>query len=126
MDNYIRPELFRVIELLEAWAGDQLPPPDKWTGICINLALVPELSMSGMTDWGALVAEAAKTWPEGSGDPRFPVPHPNLLPETAYTALGEVSKWTGEYGAARRRLCQHVADWIRANPAEALRILHWR
>ena len=126
MTDYIRPELLRVIELLESWAGDQLPPPDKWSGICVNLALVPEISMSGMTDWEALVAEAAKTWPEWSGDPRYPVPHPDLPPESAYTAKWEVEKWDGEYGAARRRLCQHVADWVRANPARAEQILCWR
>ena len=126
MTDYIRPGLLRVSELLESWAGDQLPPPDKWSGICVNLALVPEISMSGMTDWGALVSEAAKTWPEWSGDPRYPVPHPDLLPESAYTAKWEVEKWSGEYGAARRRLCQHVADWIRENPTRADQILCWR
>ena len=124
MTDYIRPELFRVIELLESWAEDQLPPLDKWSGICTNLALIPKLPMS---NWEALVSEAAKTWPEWSGDPRYPVPHPNLLPETAYTAELEVPKWTGEYGAARRRLCQHVADWIRAHPKQASHILlGWR
>ena len=126
MTDYIRPELLRVIELLESWAGDQLLPPDKWSGICVNLALVPEISMSGMTDWGALVSEAAKTWPEWSGDPRYPVPHPDLPPESAYTAKWEVDKWTGEYGGSRRRLCQHVADWIRENPARAEQSLGWR
>ena len=123
MTDYIRPELFRVIELLESWAEDQLPPPDKWFGICVNLALVPGLSVA---DWEALVAEAAKTWPEFSGDPRFPVPHPDLLPESAYTAKWEVEKWDGEYGESRRRLCQHVADWIRKNPLRAEQIATWR
>ena len=122
MTDYNRPELLRVIELLESWAGDQLPPPNKLSGICVNLALAQKLPMA---DWGALVAEAAKTWPEWSGDPLYPVAHPNLLPETAYTALGEVPKWAGEYGAARRRLCQHVANWIRENPARAEQILSW-
>ena len=116
MTDHIRPELFRVIELLESWAGDQLPPPDKWSGICINLILIPKLHMPG---WGALVAEAAKTWPENSGNPRYPVPHPDLLPESAYTAKWEVEKWDGEYGESRRRLCQHVADWVRENRLRA-------
>ena len=122
MTDYIRPELLRVIDILEAWAEDQLPPPYKYTGICGNLALIPGLYMA---DWEALVAEAAKTWSEYSGHPRYPVAHPDLLPESAYTAKWEVGKWTGEYGAARRRLCQHVADWIRENPARAEQILCW-
>lgn len=123
MTDYIRPELLRVIELLESWAEDQLPPRDKWSGICINLALVPELPISGLA---SLVAEAAKTWPEWSGHSRFPVPHPGLLPEAAYTAIWEVEKWSGEYGESRRRLCQHVADWIRKNPLRAEQIASWR
>ena len=125
MTDYIRPELLRVIELLESWAEDQPPPPDKWSVICVNLALVPEISMSGMTDWEALVSEAAKTWPEWSGDPRYPVPHPDLLPESAYTAKWEVEKWDGEYGESRRRLCQHVADWIRGNRLRAEQLASW-
>ena len=122
MDDCIRPELFRVIELLEAWAEDQLPPPDKWSGICVNLELIPGLYASG---WEVLVAEAAKTWSEWSDHTRYPVPHPNLLPESAYTAKWEVEKWSGEYGESRRRLCQHVADWIRENLFRAEQILHW-
>ena len=122
MTDYIRPELLRVIELLESWAEAQLQPPDKWPGICVNLALVPELFLA---DWEALVAEAAKTWPEWSGDPRYPVPHPDLLPEAAYTAKWEVPRWSGEYGESRRRLCQHVADWIRKNPLRAEQIASW-
>lgn len=117
MTDYIRPELLRVIDILESWAEDQLSPIDKWSGICVNLARPPELSMS---DWEALVSEAVKTWPEYSGHPSYPAPHPDLRPEAAYTAKWEVDKWSGEYGAARRRLCQHVADWIRENPEKAL------
>lgn len=121
MADYIRPELLRVIDTLESWAEDQLPPIDK-SGICINLALLPELPIG---DWEALVSEAAKTWPEYSGDQFYPVPHPNLLPEVAYTAKWEVEKWSGGYGESRRRLCQHTADWIRENPTRAEQILSW-
>ena len=117
MTDRIQLGLLRVIELLESWAEAQLQPPDKWSGICVNLARLPELFPA---DWEALVAEAAKTWPEWSGDPRYPVPHPDLLPEAAYTAKWEVPKWSGEYGESRRRLCQHVADWLEANKSKVL------
>lgn len=122
MTDYIRPELLRAIDILEAWAEDQIPPIDKFSGICVNLARLPELPFG---DWEALIAEAAKTWPEYSGNPCYPVPHPDLLPETAYTAKWEVEKWSGEYGESRRRLCQHVAEWIRKNPLRAEQILYW-
>ena len=122
MTDYIRPELLRVIDILESWAEDQIPPIDKFSGICLNLAQLPGFCLS---DWEALVSEAAKTWPEYSGHPRYPVPHPDLLPESAYTAKWEVEKWSGEYGESRRRLCQHVADWIRKNPLRAEQLATW-
>lgn len=122
MADYIRPELLRVIDILESWAEDQIPPIDKFSGICINLALLPDLYMVGVE---ALVSEAATTWPEYSGDQFYPVPHPDLRPETAYTAQWEAEKWSGEYGESRRRLCQHIADWIRENPTRAGQILSW-
>lgn len=123
MTDYIRPELLRAIDTLESWAGDQIPPIIESSGICSNLARL--LGLSSM-ECGALVSVAAQTWPEFSGDKFYPVAHPGLFPETAYTAKLDVPKWTGEYGAARRRLCQHIANWIRVNPTEASRILWGR
>ena len=120
-EQHIPAELEKVIDLLESLADDQTLPADDFHGICYNLYL-----HGGTARWDGLVAKAAESWPEFSGGKHYPVPHPDLLPESAYTAKWEVPKWTGEYGAARRRLCQHVADWIRAHPTEALRILHWR
>ena len=113
--------LEEVIDLLESWADGQILPASDYYGICYNLFLhdVP-------INWEGLVAKAAESWPEFSGNPRYPVPHPDLLPESAYTAKWEVPKWAGEYGAARRRLCQHVANWIRAHHREASRILWGR
>jgi len=71
-----------------------------------------------------LVARAAQSWPEFSGDVHYPVPHEHVSPESAYTALLAVTKWGDDaYGQARRRLCQHVADWVRANPEAAAEFL---
>ena len=120
-EQHIPTELEKVIDLLESWADGQTLPMNDFYGICYNLFL-----HDVTTQWEGLVAKAAESWPEFSGNPRYPVAHPDLLPESAYTAEWEVPKWTGEYGAARRRLCQHVADWIRAHPREALRILWGR
>ena len=119
-EQYLPTELEKVIDLLESWADGQILPASDFHGICYNLFL-----HDSRVVWGDLVAKAAESWPEFSGDPRYPVAHPDLLPESAYTAKWEVPKWAGEYGAARRRLCQHVANWIRAHPREDSRILHW-
>ena len=121
MTDYIRPELFRVIKLLESWAEGQLNPPEPFYGICTNLAYSCKLLAAG--DAG-LVAAAAKSWPEFSGDAEYPVPHEHVSPESAYTETFDVPKWDNDaYGQARRRLCQHIADWIRANPEAAAEFL---
>ena len=120
-EQYIPTELGKVVDLLESWADGQILPMNDLYGICYNL------SRRDVTiRWEGLVAIAAESWPEFSGSHSYPVPHSDLLPESAYTAKWEVEKWDGEYGESRRRLCQHVADWIRENPARAEQILCWR
>ena len=110
-----------IAEILESWAEGQLNPPDTYYGICANLAYDFKLLAAG---YDGLVAVAAKSWPEFSGDAEYPVPHEHVSPESAYTAKYDIPKWGDDaYGQARRRLCQHVADWIRANPETAAEFL---
>lgn len=121
MTDYIRPELLRVIDILESWAEGQLIPPIPYEGICYNLRqqfpAYPSIIVK-------LVSSAAQSWPEFSGDMTYPVPHERVSPESAYTAQFEIPKWGDDaYGQARRRLCQHVADWIRANSEDVAEFL---
>ena len=114
----INEKLERVAEILESWAEGQLLPPEQDFGIGGNLMRIPG---SPLTDGEELVARAAQSWSEFSGGVGYPVPHEHVSPESAYTAVLVVHKWGDDaYGQARRRLCQHVADWIRENPEEAL------
>ena len=107
-----------IAEILESWAEGQLIPPSPYVGICYNIR--PQLPAYPSTI-GKLVPKAAQSWPEFSGDVFYPVPHEHVSPESAYTAQFDVPKWGDDaYGQARRRLCQHVADWIRENPEKAL------
>jgi len=108
-----------IVDTLEAWADDQIPPRDKYAGICWNLGLLP----CGVRDAQGLVMEAAFSWPESSGSLGYPVPHPEMPPLIAYNSPLTESLWVGEYGAARRRLCQHIANWCRANPGMAMYFL---
>lgn len=106
-----------IAEILESWAEGQLLPPAPYEGICYNLKLQFPAYPSTIVK---LVSKAAQSWPEFSGDTRYPVPHEYLWPESAYTAWHDVPKWRDDaYGQARGRLCQHVADWIRANSEAA-------
>ena len=110
-----------IAEILESWAEGQLLPPVQDFGICANLRWIPGRPLTGEEE---LVARAAQSWPEFSGNVRYPVPHEHVLPESAYTAKYDVPKWGDDaYGQARRRLCQHVANWIRANPETAAEFL---
>ena len=113
--------LKRAVEILESWAEGQLTPPRQYAGICLNLAqwlYLPDRAS------GELVARAAKSWAEFSGNVRYPVPHKHVSPESAYSAWFDIPKWGDDaYGQARRRLCQHVADWIRANSEAAAEFL---
>ena len=108
-----------VVDTLEAWAEGQILPRDKSAGICWNLALLPW----GIWDAQLLVTEAALSWPERSGSLAYPVPHPEMPALIAYDSPLTKDKWIGEYGAARRRLCRHIANWCRANPARAMYFL---
>ena len=110
--------LKRAVEILESWAEGQLTP--LYGGICGNLRGQFPYSSDVME----LVYTAAQSWPEFSGNVRYPVPHEHVSPESAYTAKFDVPKWGDDaYGQARRRLCQHVADWIRANAETAAEFL---
>ena len=112
--------LERAVEILESWAEGQLLPPLPYSGICGNLTL--QFQYCG--DIIELVSNAAQSWTEFSGNVLYPVPHEHVSPESAYTAKYDVPKWGDDaYGQARRRLCQHVADWIRANPEAAAELL---
>ena len=115
-------ELQYVVDTLEAWAEDRLLPRDTLVGICWNLAQLP-WDIRDIRNAQELVAEAALSWPESSGSLEYPVPHPEMPARIAYDSPSVEGLWVGEYGAARRRLCQHIANWCRANPARAMYFL---
>ena len=114
-------KLESIAEIPESWAEGQLIPPSPCEGICYNLRLQFPAYPS---DIMGLVPSAVPSWTEFSGNVRYPVPHEHVSPESAYSAWFDIPKWGDDaYGQARRRLCQHVADWIRANSEAAAEFL---
>lgn len=85
--------------------ADGADPERKDRGICHVMQL----------EFGAkcrlYVAETTVFWPEYSGNKTYPVPHEYLGEIVAFENLDDL--WSGEYGAARRRLCGFLASEIR-------------
>lgn len=104
-----------VRDALRAWADGEVPSSTV-TGICYNLKqLVDELD-GGIPpyDLSAVLSEAWAEWDLYSGDPDYPVPGVGgTSAEVMYDRVE--SMWDGEYGAMRRDLCRHTADWLEAN-----------
>lgn len=78
-------------------------------GICDNIA--NEFGYDSLD----LIKKKFRDWPEFSGVFNYPVPAPKHAPFTAFDAfeLMDLDLWSGEYGAARRRLCGFLAQEIR-------------
>lgn len=104
-------EAYRLVRFLRSLATPGKKPGAPGAGLCLNL-FGYLLSRKVCIDEKAFVRAAAESWPEYSGDPTFPVPHPSLSARYAYIRTRDM--WAGEYGDTRRRFCAHVADELRA------------
>lgn len=87
------------------------------TGLCdILYNLMPGIAplyADGSRHWEAKRAVFMQ-WPEFSGNPDYPVSHPDYPgdPYRGFESTGGKGFWTGEYGAARLRLLQFVIDYL--------------
>ena len=105
---------------------------DKGYGICGNMdqkvnnvrdMALPEyvIDNDGLTvyPWRTL-KHAFRTWPKFSGDVCWPINDPFGI-ETAYNVYDQLPKWTGEYGALRFELLDHVIDFLKKEIESATR-----
>lgn len=90
--------------------ADGAEPSNPDCGICIEIARFFDYVIDHSVDF---VCRTSESWPEFSGATGYPVPHPKLEPIDAYYYYLEGDRWSGEYGAARRRLCGFLAQKIR-------------
>ena len=98
---------------------------NKQWGICGNIDHQVTLAMDvkfpgyviaddeiNMDSW-RILRRAAYTWPKFSGDADYPIDDP-LGIESAYNVYAsDLPKWTGEYGALRFELLDHIIDFLK-------------
>ena len=70
--------------------------PKNPNGICFGLE----------TQLAAEFKALLQGWPDYSGDPEYPIPHPTLPARAAYITVEDL--WSGEYG--RKRL--QAIEWV--------------
>ena len=86
---------------------------NKGYGICTNLSnkVNSQVEESERYDSHQILKQAFYTWPKFSGDVNYPINDPyNKV--SAYRAY-DLPKWTGEYGALRFELLDHVIDFLK-------------
>lgn len=85
--------------------ADGAEPDSRAFGICHSLS-----GFMRFVDATVFVGRRAREWPEFSGLIGYPVRHKSGA-VTGYEINND--RWSGEYGAARRRLCGFLAQKIR-------------
>ena len=92
---------------------------DKGYGICTNLSNKvnsqieeSECYESARYESEQILKQAFYKWPKFSGDVQFPINDP-YNEVSAHKAYGYLPKWTGEYGALRFELLDHVIDCLK-------------
>ena len=102
------------IESLEAWATSGAPSPTQ--GICTNLDIAINCED---INWYFVVGCTAMSWPHYSGSLCYPVPpHGYSSPKEAFE---KEKLWEGAYGALRKNLCKHIANYLKERPNTPLR-----
>lgn len=73
-----------------------------------NLDGICSIIYSEKDETDLLFKHIASYWPEHSGQPNYPVPHPERSPRDAYMSANEDEMWSRDhpYGAARWRLIE--------------------
>lgn len=110
MNNANFVAIHNAIKLLQDRAEAGLLNERAKGGICSTLTEILETEMFMDSDELFVdVYQWFEDWPERSGNGNFPVSHATLNPAKAfYDAYDAGTMWTGEYGAARKRLLAYI------------------
>ena len=87
---------------------------DEGCGICSNLSDEVNRRVEEEVHYNSrqIMKQAFYTWPKFSGDEHYPIDDPRGI-ETAHNVYVQLPKWTGEYGALRFELLDHVIDFLK-------------
>ena len=98
---------------------------NKGYGICGNLSnkVISAVEESEHYDSYQILKQVFYTWPKFSGDAQYPINDPDdpYNEVSAHRAYGYLPKWTGEYGALRFELLDHVIDCLKKEIESATR-----
>ena len=92
--------------------------PENWryeVGLCANFMRFPNLREGDLRFTIKHFKESYKTYPLWTGSFLFPVPYPELTPETAYVTLSPLNyfwDYTLPYGQNRRALVLHFINYL--------------
>lgn len=107
MSHTLHQQLVELRGQAKAWLEGEKPEgfcPE--IGICENLPREPR-KYDLLRD---LLRELTATWPAGTGDRFYPVPHHDKGPEGGYTHSGAQEMWNPEFEYARNRWA--LLDWL--------------
>ena len=112
MSQTLHQKLVQLHIRASAWLdGDRPKKFDPWLGICHNLTLNQSDSdrLLELIDSDRLF-ELMAQWPGSSGDTGYPVSHPAMKSEGAFTYATPQEMWRPEYEYARNRWA--LLDWL--------------
>ena len=103
MSHTLHQQLVQLRRRATAWlAKGHVPGFVPTYGICRHPKLHPDTS--------ALLADLLASWPGGSGDRDYPVPHPAAGPQRAYDNTPPQEMWNPEFEYARNRWA--LLEWL--------------
>ena len=103
MSHTLHQQLVELRGQAKAWLEGEKPKDfEPMLGICQNLP--NERRKCG------LLRDLTATWPAGTGDGFYPVPHHDKGPEGGYTHSGAQEMWNPEFEYARNRWA--LLEWL--------------
>ena len=113
MDDILKTTMLQnAIAVKEAWSVNDLPIVgcNGNSGLCDHIKIGVECDHRSVVQ--DKLRQCFRMWPEYSGNPAYPVPHPDDEDIDAECTYDQLDLWTGPYGEARMRLLDFIIQTI--------------